>query len=150
MESLTLLQLIGKAALGIHPCTLVTDGKIFRGWLCCPEYNLLWSRSRSLSHLRIPYMPSSIHILHPFPEDSKLTISSTEFLDLSSPAWGPSTHTHTHTHTHTPLFCCPLLCTLASTPHSSTHTCSKVTHTLLCRLSCFVLFLRKGLGYSPG
>lgn len=35
MESLTLLRLIGKAALGMHPH--VTDGMAFGGWLYSPE-----------------------------------------------------------------------------------------------------------------
>lgn len=41
MESLILLQLIGKAAIGICPHTFVTDGMVFGGWLYSPEYNLL-------------------------------------------------------------------------------------------------------------
>jgi len=36
MESLTLLQLIGKTATGLCPHTLVTDGMIFGGWPYSP------------------------------------------------------------------------------------------------------------------
>lgn len=41
MESLILLQLIDKAAIGMCPHNLVTDGMVFGGWLYSPEYNLL-------------------------------------------------------------------------------------------------------------
>lgn len=55
MESLILLRLTGKAAIGMHPHTLVTDGMAFGSWLYSPEYNLLWSLPRLFPDLAVPY-----------------------------------------------------------------------------------------------
>lgn len=46
MESFILLRLTGKAAIGIYPHALVTDGMVFGGWHYSPDYSLLWSLSR--------------------------------------------------------------------------------------------------------
>jgi hypothetical protein len=94
----------------MYPYTLVTDGMVFGGWLYSPEYNLLWSLSRSFSDPAMSYTSSLIHLFLMLPDYSKFTISSyyPVTLDLPSLLLGPSIYTHTHTymHTHTkPLFC---------------------------------------------
>lgn len=78
MESLILLQLIGKTAIGMYPCTLVTDDLVFGGWHCSPEYNLLWSLPRSLSDPAVLYC--IIFNSHPSPSDFfKFTFSAFRF-----------------------------------------------------------------------
>lgn len=54
MESLILLRLIGKTAVGMYPRTLVTGGVVFGGWLQSAEYHLLWS---------LPSLPSDPAVL---------------------------------------------------------------------------------------